>query len=136
MTYFIDTNVFLRVLMQEDKKTFNQSKDFLEMVKLNKYNAVTSTIVISEIAWTLGSYYKFSKKEVLRAVRGILNLSGLKVVDDYDLKKSLVIYEFNKCKYIDAVIAGMPSIQSGNWVLVSYDKEFDKLGVKRTTPMF
>ena len=134
MTYFIDTNIFLRVLIQEDRKMFDQSKAFLEMVKRNKFDAVTSTIVISEIVWTLGSYYKFSKKEVLRAVRGILNLSGLKVVDDYDLKKSLAIYEFNKCKYIDAVITGMPSIQSGGWKIVSYDKEFDKFGVKRISP--
>lgn len=134
MIYFIDTNIFLRVLVQEDRKMFEQSRDFLEKVKRNKLNAVTCTVVISEIFWTLGSYYRFSKKDVLRAVRGILNLSGLKVIDDYDLKKSLTIYEDNKCKYIDAVIAGMPNVQSGEWEIVSYDKEFDKLGVKRTLP--
>lgn len=136
MIYFIDTNIFLRVLIQEDRKMFEQSKTFLEKVKRNKLSAVTGTIVISEIVWTLGSYYKFSKKEVLRAVRGILNLSGLKVIDDYDLKKSLAIYEDNKCKYIDAVIAGMSNVQSGAWEIVSYDKEFDKLGVKRMLPSF
>ncbi|MBI2325766.1 PIN domain-containing protein [Candidatus Collierbacteria bacterium] len=134
MTYFIDTNVFLRVLIREDQKMFDQSKTFLEAVKKNKFDAVTSTIVISEIVWTLGSYYRFSKKEVLRSVRGILNLGGLKVIDDYDLRKSLTIYESKKCKYIDAVIAGMPRIQSGDWTIVSYDKEFDKLGVERVAP--
>ncbi|HCR10840.1 MAG TPA: hypothetical protein DIU23_00130 [Candidatus Pacebacteria bacterium] len=91
-------------------------------------------MVISEIVWTLGSYYKFPKKKVLRTIQGILHLSGLKIVDEYDINKSLALYESHTCKYIDAMIAGMPGVQSGAWNIVSYDKEFDKLGVKRVVP--
>jgi len=134
MIYFIDTNIFLRVLIRENESAFQQSKAFLEMVKRNVYDAVTSTMVISEIVWTLGSYYKFPKKKVLRTIQGILHLSGLKIVDEYDISKSLALYESHTCTYIDAMIAGMPGVQSGAWNIVSYDKEFDKLGIKRVLP--
>ena len=82
--YFIDTNIFLRVLIKEDKKTFRSCYQFLQAVKTNKVKASTASIVIAETAWTLRSYYKFPKTKVVQAIRGILSLRGLRIIDSYD----------------------------------------------------
>lgn len=41
MRYFIDTNIFLRVL-KEDNKTFKDCFDFLDMIRDGKIKAFTS----------------------------------------------------------------------------------------------
>ena len=44
------------------------------------------------------------------------------------------IYEQNNIKLTDAFIASHPKIQSKEMIVVSYDKDFDKLSVIRKEP--
>lgn len=132
--YFIDTNIFLRTLVKEDIKTFQDCRQFLESVKLNKIKAVSSNLVLAEIAWTLSGYYGFSKDNVTRALKGIINLRGLKLTDNFNPALALSLYEDNNIKYIDAVLASMEQLYEKKWIIVSYDKDFDILNVKRMEP--
>ena len=134
MKYFIDTNIFLRVLIKENKKAFSNCSEFLEKVKTNKIKGVTASLVLVEIAWTLSSYYKFSRKKTAQAVKSVINLRNLKIIDDYDHPLALELFENNKVKFIDACIVSIKEIQLKKWPIVSYDKDFDKLGVKRLEP--
>jgi len=134
MKYFIDTNVFLRVLIKEDNKTFNDCYQFLKKIKSGKLTGLTASLVLAEVSWTLLSYYKFPQKKVIQAVRGIINLKNLKISDNYDHFLALKLWEAKKAKYIDTVIASIRQIQTKEWIIVSYDKDFDKLGVKRLEP--
>lgn len=131
---FIDTNVFLRLLIKENRFSFNDCLRFFEAVKKNKIKGVTSTLVLAEIVWTLTSYYNFSKKEAARAVKGVVNLRGLKLVDEIEIDLALELFSGRPVKFIDALIASNKKIFSGEWLVVSYDKDFDKLGVIRKEP--
>lgn len=95
---------------------------------------VTSSLVLSEIAWTLLSYYKFSREKVILAIRSILNIKGLKIIDEYQPITAMDIFEKFGIKFIDSFIASIPQIFDKKWVIVSYDKEFDKLDVLRKEP--
>jgi len=132
--FFVDTNVFLRVLVKEDKSVFGECKEFLEKIKRNEIRAVSANLVLAEVAWILKSYYGFSRKEVSRAVRGILNLNGVRWVDGYQALMAVDWYQNMKVKFIDAMLASIPGVVDGKWVMVSYDRDFDKLGVKRVEP--
>jgi len=132
--YFIDTNIFLRVLIKEDKKTFRSCYQLLQAVKTNKIKASTASIVIAEIAWTLRSYYKFPKTKVAQAIKGILNLRGLRIVDSYDSLWAIEKFSRYNVKYIDTLIASILEKQKSEWIVVSYDKDFDKLGIERKEP--
>jgi predicted nucleic-acid-binding protein len=44
------------------------------------------------------------------------------------------ISERHKAKWIDCLIASAPDIQSGETAVVSYDRDFDRLGVVRLEP--
>lgn len=134
MQYFIDTNIFLRTLIKEDEKSFNDCYLLLEAVKENRISGTTSNTVLAEIVWTLSSYYQFPKDKVCQALRGIINLRGLKLIEQYQPLVALSLYEAKTVKYIDAVIASIPKIQNKKMVVISFDKDFDKMDVLRKEP--
>lgn len=134
MKYFIDTNIFLRTLIGDVKDQRLDCIKLLKAVKQNKIEAYTNTVVLTEIVWTLSSYYGFSKRKIIKGVRSILNLRGLKLIDDYNHLQTLKLYESPKVKYIDALIASNYDIQNHQMTIVSYDKDFDKLPVLKKEP--
>ncbi len=134
--YFIDTNIFLRILVKEDKKTFKECFEFVKKVREGKIKAFTSSLVLIEVGWVLGKTYKFSKKQVTDALKGILNLKELKIVDKYHPYLAVSIYEKFNVKFVDAFIASSFLVDKKKLgsVIVSYDRDFDKIGVKRKEP--
>ena len=134
MIYFIDTNIFLRVLVQDDIKLAKDCIQLLKNVKEGKLKAVTNSLVLAEIVWTLQSFYKLSKRQTVRALKGILNLKGLTIRDQYNPQDAIFIYEKRKVKYIDAAIASIEQIMAKKWIIISYDADFDKLSVIRKEP--
>jgi len=134
MQYCIDSNIFLRVLARDNEKQFYSCSKFLKLVKQNKVEAYTLTVLLTEVVWTLNSYYKFEKEETLRALRSILNLGGLKIYDRYDHLKASGLYDKYPIKFIDALIASDSQILEKKVTVVSYDKDFDKLPVIRKEP--
>lgn len=134
LKYFIDTNIFLRTLIEEDKDSFKACFNFLQKLKTNQIKGVTSNIVLSEIVWTLLSYYKFSKSEVIKALSGVLNLRGLGIVDKFQPDLAISLYETKGVKFVDALIASNPDIFEKKWIVISYDQDFDKMDIKRMEP--
>ncbi len=134
MLYFIDTNIFLRVLIKEDETQYARCYSVLKAIKENKIKARTSTVVLTEIVWTLNSYYKFPKKDITIAVRSILHLRGLDIKDYYNYPKALEWYEKYSIKFIDALIASHPEIQEKKMTIISYDRDYRKLPVLFLTP--
>ena len=133
-TYFLDSNIFLRIFTGDVKTQMNECVSFLKFAEKRQDGIVTSSLVLSEIAWTLLSYYKFSREKVILAIRSILNIKGLKIIDEYQPITAMDIFEKFGIKFIDSFIASIPQIFDKKWVIVSYDKEFDKLDVLRKEP--
>src|SRR3989344_6912085 len=133
--YLIDTNIFLRLIVKDDEKSFEDCLRLLEGVKNSKYKAITTTVTLAEIAWTLFSFYKFDKKDVVSAISSILSLQGLEIVDQYNHIATLEIFQEKNIKYIDALIASTAISIGKNCIVVSYDKDFDKIeNIKRKEP--
>ncbi len=132
--YFIDTNIFLRVFAGGDEEGYIECLKLLEAVKLGKISAATSSIVLAEIVWVLSSFYKLSKKDTIVALDSIHNLHGLAVIDAYDAALSLELYKSHNVKYIDCLLAAAILSDKKSWCMISYDKDFDKLGIERETP--
>ena len=134
MEYFIDTNIFIRVLELENKKTFDECSKVLNLIKDSKIKAFISTTVLAEIVWVLDSAYNEPKSKIAKSIDGIIKLNNLKIRDDFDLTKTIDLFASNSVKFIDVLIASNPKIQSKKMTIISYDKDFDKLGVKRVEP--
>lgn len=135
MQCFLDTNIFLRVLMRDIEDQYQASLEVTKAVRSNKIDGFTSQLVLAETVWTLSSYYKFPKKMVVRGIHSIIQLSGLTLEDRTDMQLALTLFEANNVKYIDCMIAAMPPMQRKEWIIISYDHDFDKLGVIRKEPL-
>lgn len=122
------------MLAKDDEKSFRECTAVLDKVKKGEIEGKTANLVLVEILWTLESYYKWEKTRVTRSIRGILNLGGLKIVDGYRAIGALELYGKYNVKFVDAMIASIQEIKDKTWIVVSYDSDFDKLGVKRKGP--
>jgi len=74
MTYFIDTNIFIRVLVADagSKEMLKDSVGLLASARDKKRRMVTSSLVLAEIAWVLKGVYGFKREEVARAIDSII----------------------------------------------------------------
>ena len=132
--YFVDTNVFIDIVMKRDEKRFRQCSRFFQKVKLNKIKAATGNVVLAELIWTLKSFYGIGKEEIVRRIKSIIKLRGIKLVDNYDPLRAIDLYQSKSIKYIDALIASIRPIQEKKWTVVSFDKDFDRIVVNRKEP--
>lgn len=135
MKYFLDTNIFLRYFTDENSsKVLEDCKKLFEKIKKGEFKAVTSNLVLAEIVWTLSTSYNATKTQVIKVLKSITAYSNLKIIDGFDTNMANNYFEQKSIKYIDALIASNPDIQSGKMTVISYDKDFDKLKVKRLEP--
>lgn len=134
MDYFIDTNIFLRFFLKENEKTLRETKKVINLIKKNVIKAITSHLVIAELDWTMKSYYRISKEQRIIFLNSLLQLKNLSLKDDFNLATTLNFYKNSSVKFIDCLFASSPRLLSGKTVIISYDKEFDKLKVKRLDP--
>src|SRR3989344_3648556 len=126
MKYLIDTNIFLRILTRDNEKSFKECVELIEAIK--------SGIVDAEVVWTLESFYRVNKSEVVTVVRDMVTTNGLKVIDGYGTIEALDLYNTNNIKFVDCLLASIPQVQKKEWAIISYDKEFDKLKIIRKEP--
>ena len=78
-TCFADTNLFLRFLTNDIPDQADQVEALLHHAAKGEVKLVTTAMVISEIVWTLESFYQTPKAEIQDKVLAILNTPGLDV---------------------------------------------------------
>ena len=94
----------------------------------------TSGIVIAELIWTLSSYYRVAKAEVIEKVSVIVGTESLFIPDKDVVADALVLYARKNLDYIDAYNAVFIKYE-GVSEIYSYDEDFDSLeGIQRTEP--
>lgn len=130
--FFIDTNIFLRVLVKENQTDFDNCVRFLRLISGEKIQAFTSTVVLLEINFVLASFYKFEKPKIYQALQSIIDLPDLKFIDDFNRREAIELYAKTGIKFTDCLLASL--IKDPNFFIISYDHDFDKLGVKRLEP--
>ena len=131
---FIDTNIFLRVYARDDEAKANDCEQIIRAIQQGKLQAVTSEIVIAEFVWTSLSFYKIRKPVVIQMIKAILSLPNFYIQGVADMLVATELYETYSIKFIDAIIASCEIIEVGKLPILSYDKDFDKIGRQRYEP--
>lgn len=131
---FIDTNIFLRYLTKDDSSKYDKCKEIFKKGVEGKIDLVTSEIVIAELIWTLLSYYRISKADVVEKVSIIVSTNSLYIPNKDIVVDALVLYSRKNIDYIDAYNAVFMKYFGLNEVY-SYDEDFDAIeGIKREEP--
>ena len=121
---FVDTNVFLRYLTKDDLSKYERCREMFKKALEGEIAISTSGMVIAELIWTLLSYYKLPKAEVIEKVLVIVGTESLFIPDKDALADALVLYARKNIDFIDAYHAVFMKYH-GLREIYSYDEDFD-----------
>ena len=124
MKVFLDSNIFLRYLVPENKTSHNECIAIIAAIENGHIVPYISNIVIQEILYILVKIYKFDKKTVLSWVSDLMNLRNLVLIEKTNTPKSVALYKKYSMKFGDCLIA--IQIPKGT-ILCTYDTDFAKL---------
>jgi len=131
---FVDTNVFLRYLTKDDLSKYERCREMFKKALKGEITISTSGMVIAELIWTLLSYYKVPKAEVIEKVSVILGTENLFVPDKDVLVDALVLYARKNIDFIDAYNAIFMKYQ-GLREIYSYDEDVETIeDIERKEP--
>ncbi len=128
---FVDTNVLVRYVIQDDVRKFEQVSSFFEAVSRGEVTLYLSSVVLLEMAFVLKSVYKKDTELIMTVVKKIAKTRGCVVVDRTNLKLALGYLNKYKVKFSDCLIAS--SIPKGVKVF-SYDDDFRKMKLDLIDP--
>ena len=123
---FVDTNIFLRYLTKDDPSKYERCREMFKKVLGGEMAISTSGMVIAELIWTLLSYYKVPKAEVIEKVSVILGTKSLFIPEKDVLADALVLYARKNIDFIDAYNAVFMKYH-GLRQIYSYDEDFEMI---------
>ena len=131
---FVDTNVFMRYLTRDDPAKYEKCREMFKRALKGEITISTSAMVIAELIWTLLSYYKVPKADVVEKISVIVGTENLFIPDKDVLADALVLYARKNIDFIDAYNA-VSMRYHGLVEIYSYDEDFETVeGIKRTEP--
>ena len=134
MTPFIDTNLFIRYLTEDDPVQTDAVEKLFIRIKEGKEAVQTSVLVIVEIVWVLESIFKKSKHEIKEMIQKIINTPNLLVENRDSLVQGLEIYAQKNIDFVDAYHAVFLK-SAGESIIYSFNQDFDKIEwVERREP--
>ncbi len=102
---FIDTNLFLRYLTNDQPKMADEVERLLRRAAAGRITLVTHVLVIAEIVWTLASFYKVSREDIRDKVIAIVNTDGLEVENAGLILQVAIAFADKNVDFIDAYTA-------------------------------
>ena len=131
---FVDTNVILRYLTKDHLSKYERCREMFKKALEGEIVISTSGMVIAELIWTLLSYYKLPKAEVIEKVSVILGTENLFIPDKDVFADALVLYARKNIDFIDAYNAVFMKYH-GLCEIYSYDEDFETIeDIERREP--
>jgi predicted nucleic acid-binding protein len=126
---FVDTNIFIRYLTQDDLDKSNACRDFFERVENEAETATTCEAVISEVVYVLSSRvtYRLSRPDIRSRLEPILRIPNFRLpIRSVYLRALDLFVDYPSLDFEDALcVAHMERI--GIQEIASYDRGFDRV---------
>lgn len=121
----IDSNIFLRYLLQDVSSQYEQAKELFDAIEQNVKTGLVSILVVNEVIWILENYYKMKRKTYVPQLTKIFSLERLRVIEvkKETIMKVLENMKKQKFDFTDLYLAQIADPQS----IVSFDKDFGKI---------
>lgn len=101
-TIFVDTNVFLRFLTNDDPAKADRARALFARAIAGEVTLATSLLVVAEIVWTLESFYGLDKAAVADKVAAIVGTPNLACPEADVVLQALDFYVAKNVDFIDA----------------------------------
>lgn len=131
---FLDTNVFLRHLLQDHQDHSPRATAFFARIERGELQARIADTVIFETVFTLERTYKQSKRRVRDTLLPLIELPGIVLASKGRMRQAFDFYVDHNISFADALHASV-ALSLGLKEIVSFDRGFDRLpGLDRLEP--
>ena len=129
--FYLDTNVFIRAIVNDDQLKFEQTTDFFRSLAAGQVVAETDIGIIAEIIYVLTSktLYKLTNQQAASKVLPFVLLKNLNIDNKNTVITALDLFAKNNLDFVDCWIAA--KVRSNQeYELFSFDKKLVKLAGK------
>lgn len=99
----IDTNVFVRLVVHDDKEQ-GQRAEAVFRDALRSGGVWISQVVVVEAVWVLRAAYKFDRASIVTVIRKLLNAEGVTVEQEAAVRNALSAFETGEADLADYLI--------------------------------
>ena len=130
MSAFVDTNVLVRHLVGDPPAMAARATEYLRQ----EDDLLVADLVIAESIYVLESFYEVDRRDIANAMRSLLSLEAVIVVDRSLLLRSLEVYEHDRLDYAEAYLVSCAET-TGVARIASFDRAIDRVAsVERIEP--
>jgi predicted nucleic acid-binding protein len=127
---FVDTNVLIRYLTGDPPPMADRAGAYLRQ----ESGLLLTDIVVAETVFVLESYYGAPRAPIAAAIRSLLALSSVAVVDSAVLLRAIEVYEVDRLDFAEAYLVACAET-TGVGRIASFDRDIDRVGtVERVEP--
>jgi predicted nucleic acid-binding protein len=126
MARFLDTNILIRYLTNDDPAKSTRALSLLERLAEGDEEGVTTPLVIFETVFLLERSYKLPKADLRAKITAVLALQGLHLAEKSLCLRALDYYVDLNISYADAYNAAWMR-QANVSEVYSWDREFDRI---------
>jgi predicted nucleic acid-binding protein len=134
---FLDTNVFVRYLTQDDPAKTRASAELIRRLELGEEEMMTSEMIIGEVAYILSAraHYGQPPAEIRDRVAPVIQAFGLRLEHKAVLLRALDLYALYPILDFEDALSVAHMESAGIDEIVSYDRGFDRVaGITRIEP--
>jgi len=128
---FIDSNIWLRLLLADHKTHHEKCCQLFNLNKQGLFKLYTSNIVLLEVYFVMNKTYRIPPKSLILDIKKIIKTRNLTLVEKSNFKKALTLHQKTGVKLADCLITTQIPPKT---TICTYDKHFAKLKIKTTTP--
>lgn len=129
---WIDANVVVRFLTDDPKEMADRSELLLQRADLGEVILRVAMLVVAEVVWVLGSFYKWSRSDIAVGLSQFLLRDGLEVEEQELVIDALQLMSSANVSFVDAYLA--ESARRAGEPVVSFDRNFARLNVRWIEP--
>lgn len=127
---WLDSNIFLRELHSDLPKQHQRAHTIFKQIEQGNLKGLVSLLVVEEVLWVLENFYRLKRSDFSDKVLKLILLKNIKLVELPKRKvvKLIKTWEEKSADLTDVYLA--LSSRETNLPVASFDRDFDKLGVK------
>lgn len=131
-TYFADSNIFIRYIVQDNIKLADQSEEYFIQAKNKTIKMIFLSEIVLEIEYVLRKVYLFTREELIRSLSSLVKMSYLEIEDRKIFMHAILLFQQKSVDLIDIFL--LLKAKEGNAQVLSYDRDFQKFKNKLKQP--
>jgi len=120
----IDTNGFLRLLLNDIPSQADQVEEYIKKAKKEHIKIIVPVIILFEISFVLSKYYNIEKKEIIEKLKSLISTPYFLIESKAIFSKALTIYESANIDLVDSFLLSKVEIEKAE--IFTFDKKLKK----------